>query len=391
METKSALDKASLYHDLGSLNEIRSMAKGDKKEALSAVAKQFEAYFLNELLKNSRKTNEMINEDSLFNGKQVAFFQQMHDEQMATTMAKTSGFGIAELVVKQLDPQTKRPAKEFEVPQRSMSNATSTAVAGYQSHSLPITEQSFQVDSRRATSRPLAISNTSIAGISASRANEIQTPSIKDVSLKSSLSGTTSNPTNDLEKTNRVDDAKAILKPAAEVNPAGSAKATQSEAPELNFDSPEAFIESLLPYARKAAEMLGTSPRVLIAQAALETGWGQFVISDKEGKNSFNLFNIKSDQRWDGSEVAKQTLEFEQGVAVKKVENFRSYESYEQSFMDYADFVKNSERYQGAVSQASDEAKYIEALHQAGYATDPHYSDKVKSIMKSEAIQYIPD
>jgi peptidoglycan hydrolase FlgJ len=385
METKSALDKASLYHDLGSLNEIRSMAKGDKKQALSAVAKQFEAYFLNELLKNSRKTNEMINEESLFNGKQVAFFQQMHDEQMATTMAKTSGFGIAELVVKQLDPQTKRPAKEFAMPQRSVSNVTSTAVAGYQSSSLPINENSFVGGSRNTLNRPLAISRTSIAGIAAKKEEHTNVQDINNISLNPNSLGGVANLTHGLEN------KKTTVEPSAKATTATSnSEETTSEKSALNFDSPEEFIQSLLPYAQRAAEILGTSPRVLIAQAALETGWGKFVISDKEGKNSFNLFNIKSDQRWSGSEVAKQTLEFEQGVPVKKIESFRSYDSYEQSFMDYADFVKNSERYKDAVSQAKDEHKYIESLHEAGYATDPYYSDKVKSIMKSDAIQFIP-
>ncbi|GAL06879.1 flagellar protein FlgJ [Photobacterium aphoticum] len=83
------------------------------------------------------------------------------------------------------------------------------------------------------------------------------------------------------------------------------------------FDSPRDFVARLTPFAEKAAKALGTDPAVLIAQAALETGWGKKVIKNAAG-SSHNLFNIKADPRWNGGKVATNTLEFHQGSRCRK-------------------------------------------------------------------------
>ena len=141
-----------------------------------------------------------------------------------------------------------------------------------------------------------------------------------------------------------------------------------------------------MPYAQEAAKKLNLDPDVLVAQAALETGWGKFVIKDNKGNNSFNLFNIKATDSWQGKKVAVSTLEYHNGVAKKENANFRSYNSYAESFADYVKLISESPRYEKAKSQVNDASAYLDALQEGGYATDPHYADKIKSILKSEAI-----
>src|SRR5690606_39156111 len=87
------------------------------------------------------------------------------------------------------------------------------------------------------------------------------------------------------------------------------------------------FVRSLWPHARQAASELGVDPHALLAQAALETGWGRSVPCTAEGRCSFNLFGIKTGGHWPGASVSVPTLEFEAGVAVRRVERFRAYDS----------------------------------------------------------------
>ncbi|HEB27284.1 MAG TPA: flagellar assembly peptidoglycan hydrolase FlgJ [Porticoccus sp.] len=169
---------------------------------------------------------------------------------------------------------------------------------------------------------------------------------------------------------------------------AGSAKLKATElqhelsnqSSKLEFDgSTDSFVQQLYRMAEQAANKLGVKPEALIAQAALETGWGK-KISSMGDKSSFNLFNIKADKRWQGSTVTIPTLEVRQGVPVKEYAAFRAYDSPQHSFDDYVEFISNSPRYEQALA-AGDSESYIRALKAAGYATDPNYADKVLAIM----------
>lgn len=151
------------------------------------------------------------------------------------------------------------------------------------------------------------------------------------------------------------------------------------------FDSPEAFVKHMLPEAKRAAAELGTQPETLLAQAALETGWGQKVIRQQDGSSSHNLFNIKADHRWDGGKASTTTLEFEDGVAVKRNAAFRSYDSFVESFNDYVDFIKSSPRYQHVINQSLTPAGFLHGLQQAGYATDPNYATKAAKLVSKIA------
>lgn len=147
------------------------------------------------------------------------------------------------------------------------------------------------------------------------------------------------------------------------------------------FTSAQDFVEQMLPMATRAAKELGTSPNLLIAQAALETGWGQKIAAKPSQQSSFNLFNIKADNRWDGDNVSVSTLEYREGVAVREQAKFRAYDDFGQSFDDFVGFIKNSSRYQQAVEKAGNAASFLQEVQQAGYATDPNYANKVMSVL----------
>jgi flagellar protein FlgJ len=152
------------------------------------------------------------------------------------------------------------------------------------------------------------------------------------------------------------------------------------------FESPEEFVDKLLPLATKVSEELGVDPRVLLAQAALETGWGKYMVRSADGANSNNLFNIKADTRWQGDSAQVSTLEYKNGVAQQEKAFFRSYNNYEDSFRDYADFLKSSPRYRLALDSAADPYDYVRQLQEAGYATDPEYAEKIKNIFDGELL-----
>ncbi|MGD9386580.1 MAG: flagellar assembly peptidoglycan hydrolase FlgJ, partial [Thioalkalispiraceae bacterium] len=161
---------------------------------------------------------------------------------------------------------------------------------------------------------------------------------------------------------------------------------TQTHSDPDEFSSHHKFVETLMPYAEKAASQLDVAPQVLIAQAALETGWGQYVQKQVDGKSSHNLFNIKASSDWDGDSLRVNTLEYRDGVAQKESASFRVYSSYEESFQDYVDFIKNNPRYQQAREASLDPEAYAKELQNAGYATDPNYADKVIDIYQREIV-----
>jgi peptidoglycan hydrolase FlgJ len=161
---------------------------------------------------------------------------------------------------------------------------------------------------------------------------------------------------------------------------------TDIKSKEDNFQTPKEFINAMRPYAEDAANELGIPVNVLLAQSALETGWGNKVIQHNNGRSSHNLFGIKADKSWAGQRANVSSLEYVDGKAKREFSNFRVYESYKQSFDDYVDFIKSDNRYHAALQKSSDGEAYIKALQDAGYATDPQYASKVINIIHREAI-----
>jgi len=152
------------------------------------------------------------------------------------------------------------------------------------------------------------------------------------------------------------------------------------------IESPEAFINKLWPQAQQAANELGVDARVLLAQSALETGWGQHVMQNKAGQSSHNLFGIKASRGWEGKTVTVQTLEYDKGIASKRQATFRAYDSFEESFKDYVQFLKQNPRYQEALEKVDSNEGFIKGLQKAGYATDPAYARKIISILGREQL-----
>ena len=142
----------------------------------------------------------------------------------------------------------------------------------------------------------------------------------------------------------------------------------------------QAFIDRVWPHAEKAAAQLGTSPSVLVAQAALETGWGGHIIPGSKGDSSNNLFGIKADKSWQGGRADVRTFEFLGGRPIKTKASFRTYNDISESFADYVSFVSDNPRYQRALDKAENPDAYIRELARAGYATDPRYAEKIISI-----------
>ncbi|MBI3188560.1 MAG: flagellar assembly peptidoglycan hydrolase FlgJ [Gammaproteobacteria bacterium] len=151
--------------------------------------------------------------------------------------------------------------------------------------------------------------------------------------------------------------------------------------------SADEFVDSVWPYAVRAGNELGVWPEVLVAQSALETGWGQHMRRQENGSPSYALFGIKADSRWEGDRVSVSTLEFRDGAMQRERAQFRAYGSVAEAFDDYVDFIQRNPRYQQALAKGYDPQAWASELQQAGYATDPDYADKIERVRQSSAVQ----
>jgi flagellar protein FlgJ len=154
------------------------------------------------------------------------------------------------------------------------------------------------------------------------------------------------------------------------------------------------FVARIGPAAQVVADRLGVAPEAVIAHAALETGWGQHLPTSAGGAQSFNLFGIKAGGSWSGPALQAATTEFSAGVAERKSQAFRAYDSTDASMNDYADMLQGSPRYAAALGTGSDVGAFARGLQRGGYATDPNYALKletvagnVRSLMKAAALK----
>jgi peptidoglycan hydrolase FlgJ len=170
--------------------------------------------------------------------------------------------------------------------------------------------------------------------------------------------------------------------------PAGAAapKSAQPLAPAA-AQSPGEFVNQVMPTIRRAASALGLNPLGLLAQAALETGWGQRMPRTADGSPSFNMFGIKAGESWTGARATADTMEFSNGVATPRRTAFRAYGSIEDSVNDFANLLRNSPRYRDAVAAGNDTQAYVEGIGKSGYATDPEYASKLSQILNSDTLR----
>jgi flagellar protein FlgJ len=248
-------------------------------------------------------------------------YRDMYDQQLSRELTKGRGLGLAPIIMRQLEGRTAAaPAADGMAP-ASFALPSPTA-------SLPL------LPSMPGASLPLA-------------------PSTSGVSMPA---------------------LPAIDAPVA---PAADATACPPDAP-LDCSSPEAFVRSIWPHAQKTAAELGVPAKALVAQAALETGWGRR-LAGSEGASSQNLFGIKAGSRWSGQRMSANTHEFVDGVRRTERADFRAYASPADSFADYARVIGNP-RYAAARGAGDDVHGFASALQQAGYATDPSYAAKITAI-----------
>jgi len=183
-------------------------------------------------------------------------------------------------------------------------------------------------------------------------------------------------------------------KPAASPQPASAGSASTSSALTSSApaiaQTPAGFVNQVMPTIRRAAASLGVNPLGLLAQAALETGWGQRMPRTADGSSSLNLFGIKAGDEWTGGRATADTVEFSNGVATPRRTAFRAYGSIEESVSDFANLLKNSPRYRDAIAAGGDVQAYIHSMGKSGYATDPEYANKLNQILNSGTLQAAP-
>ncbi|MBI2224785.1 MAG: flagellar assembly peptidoglycan hydrolase FlgJ [Betaproteobacteria bacterium] len=272
----------ALAVDAQSVDRLRLQAKKDPDQALKGAARQFEALFMNMLLKSMR---EATPQDGPFNSEQTRLYTSLLDQQLAQNLS-AKGIGLADIMIRQL----------------------TRAV-------VPVAPQ------------PPAAA------------------------------------------------------PAPAANPA---PAPQSGA----FIPPAAreFVNKVWNYARDAGQAIGIPAQFVVAQAALESGWGRHEIRRADGNPSFNLFGIKAGRNWSGPVVETVTTEHINGTLQKTVEKFRAYDSYAEAFRDYGNLLRGNPRY-AAVLDRQDAAGFARGLQQAGYATDPMYADKLMRILQGNTLR----
>ena len=173
----------------------------------------------------------------------------------------------------------------------------------------------------------------------------------------------------------------ALLSPTPAQHPATTSPDAKTQA--------RTFIERLAPDAETVSRDSGIPVRFLLGHAALESGWGRAEIRAADGAPSHNLFGIKASAGWTGRTVAVQTTEYAGGVAHKKVETFRAYDSYLDAFRDYAHLLATNPRYAEVLKNTNDAQAFARELQDAGYATDPRYADKLASVIDGKLLRIV--
>lgn len=321
-----------LYTDVQGLEELKYQSQTNSDAAIKEVSHQFEAMLLQLVLRSMREANKSFGSD-LFGNEQMEMYQDLYDKQLTLALSSNNGTGLAAIIEKNMRQHNNLPAKSDAAGDNTPTQHITDNITPYRAERLATHQHST----------PMNDQHDAIAAVANNDKHAINTIS-------------TSNP------------------------------AERTKVQEI-FSSAEEFVKKLWPAAKAAASAIGTSPQILLAQAALETNWGKKIIKASDDSSTHNLFNIKSGSSWDDKSVVKETLEQKNGVITKEKAAFRSYASYMDSFMDYVALLKNNIRYNQALKQSDDPHKYMQALQSAGYATDENYADKVLKIFKSQSFK----
>jgi peptidoglycan hydrolase FlgJ len=310
--------------DVQGLSRLKLGAKNNSEEALKEASQQFEALFFQSMLKSMRAA---IPKSDLLGSSQTEFYESMLDQQWSQELAGR-GIGLADQLVASLSSQKQLAAKINEAS--ALANIPRVApknLQGFETrvHSVPSTSAVPKND--------MALKNNPLSAPEEASSSHPHPPSIS----------------------------------------------ANTPGPAVKNESSE-FFRRLAPSATKASRATGVPAELILAQAALETGWGKHKITTPEGDNSFNLFGIKAGDNWQGRTTAVTTHEYVNGVRTEVIGKFRVYDSYEQSFTDYATLLGNNARYKDVLT-ADNAEQAAWALQEGGYATDPRYAEKLIAVI----------
>lgn len=390
------------------LNRLTAMKNGDRDSDanLKKVAQEFESLFVSQMLKAMRSANEVLAKDNPMNTAATRQYQDMYDQQLSVSMSREGGgIGLQDVLMRQLSKTkagTVAPSTA-DASAATRADASSTQNAGSAQTGL----------ATRVAQRPLWASRSVAAAatsLDATAHNDVAALNSRRLSLPSKLTdrimaGIVPNTaaTQDaaasattLKNRIAVSSAVAAAKKAGgngdwTVGPEYTAQAdayvrnrvqTPLAPGKAAFANADEFVATMLPLAKDAAARIGVDPSVLVAQAALETGWGKSIMRQSDGSSSHNLFGIKAQSGWQGPEARAITSEFRDGKMVKETADFRSYDSYASSFHDLVSFLQNNSRYQATLKSADNPEQFVKELQKAGYATDPGYASKISQIAK---------
>lgn len=356
------------------LNRLNSLKHGDRDSDANVrkVAQEFESLFISEMLKASRKASDVLADDNPMNSETVKQYRDMYDQQLAVSMSREGGgIGLQDVLVRQLSKNKAAPANTSPFPRIEgnapalWGNKVAEPVHGTQSTA---TRNDVAALNSRRLALPSKLTDRLLAGIVPSAGNAAATTNTAAVPAR--------------EGQQIAGAAQTFAAPERGTRILGRAVAQPPLAPKKAFADSDAFVATMLPMAEQAAKRIGVDPRYLVAQAALETGWGKSVMRNSDGTSSHNLFGIKATGNWEGGEARAITSEFRDGQFVKETAAFRSYDSYQDSFHDLVSLLQSNSRYQEAVKSADKPEQFVRELQKAGYATDPDYASKISQIAR---------
>ncbi len=326
---------ASNYNDINALQSIK-YDKSDQEGRIDAISKQFESMYVSMMLKGMRDANKAFSEDNPLNSSQGDFYQDMYDSQLSVSLSTSKGFGLADVIKQQL-------------MQRYNLDGPSAAQGDVSNDASQTPAQRFSMEGYARSLPPMHRASPELT-----QAVETVDSHIEAMSGQPTISET------------------LMVRPD-------------------QLNGPQSFIESLYPMAKRVEAETGIDARLMLAQSALETGWGKKQIVQQGGEPSFNLFGIKAHRDWNGEQTEIVTTEFRSGVALKERASFRVYDSFDESFRDYAQFLQSNDRYTEALAQKNDPVAFAHALQDSGYATDPQYGNKIERIMNQYMSELRPD
>lgn len=316
------------------VNGLSSISRAERQQAgsgLKPVTQQFEAVFLNMMLKSMRAS---VPESSLYNSEAMKTMGQMRDMQLSQALS-SRGIGIADMLQQQLGSRA--------APQGSDA-ASVAALAGIpMGQSRSINDIVAEAQAQRQFGVHDAPSEHHAIGHARQVGHSHQDSATDSPSALTSLWIT----------------ARDKFKDSA---------------PHV-----AQFLARVGDSARRISAESGIPVRLIVAQAALETGWGRHDVKYEDGRAGHNLFGIKAVGRYADASRATKTTEYENGVPSQRQERFRAYGSDEHAMRDYARMLTTHPRYKGIAGSSAHEGAGL--LQQHGYATDPHYAEKLRSII----------